>query len=105
MFAPRIRRLGGAKMTDYPQWRDLRQGLHDLVVADVLGEVGGLLAAVAEEGVDGGEAGGEVADGVLRGHADAAVELDRLLADVTSRQADLQLGPSCGRGHQLLRRG
>src|SRR5580693_7787715 len=43
--------------------------------------------------LDRGKPGRIVADRVLRGHADAAVQLDRLLRDVSARPADLQLGP------------
>src|SRR4051794_40486065 len=69
----------------------LRKRLHHVVRRQPPRQVLDLLTAVAEQVVDGGQAGGEVADGVLRGHADAAVELDRLLADVAPGLADLEL--------------
>ena len=49
-----------------------------------------VVVAVAEQVVERGEVAGVAADGVLRGHPDAAVQLDRLLADVPRRPADLQ---------------
>ena len=53
----------------------------------------GLLAAVTEQVVDRGQPGGHVAHGVLHRHPDAAVQLDRLLADVPTGRAHLELGP------------
>lgn len=64
--------------------RLLRSGLRvDLgVVAHLGGQPPQVVVTVAEEVVERGEVAGVVADGVLRGHPDAAVQLDRLLADV-----------------------
>ena len=48
---------------------------------------------VAQGVADRGEPTDVVADGVLRGHADSTVHLDRLLADLAGRSADLEFGP------------
>ena len=50
-----------------------------------------MMIGVAEHRVDHGDALEIVADLVLHGHADAAVELDRLLADEAAGAADLHL--------------
>ena len=73
-----------------------RQGFDDPVLTQPRRQRGHHVAAVAEQVVDGGEPRGEVADGVLHRHADAAVELDRLLADVPAGLAHLQLGARGG---------
>jgi hypothetical protein len=49
------------------------------------------MVGVAEQGVDHGDALEVVADRKLHRHADAAVELDRLMADEAAGPADLDL--------------
>ena len=88
-WTPRDPSTGGSsrgceKMITGASNADSGQRLDNPVRREASRQVLDLLAAVAEQVVDGGEAGGEVADGVLRGHADAAVELDGLLADVAA---------------------
>src|SRR5262249_21836548 len=56
------------------------------------GELGEMVVGVAEQRVDDADAFEIVPDLVLHGHADAAVQLDRLLADETPGAADLHLG-------------
>src|SRR3712207_9060512 len=68
------------------------QRVDGLVPGHVGGEAGQRPVAVAEDVVDGGEPAGVVADRVLGGHADPAVQLDRLLADVPAGAAGLQPG-------------
>src|ERR1700741_5007441 len=51
-----------------------------------------MMIGVAERGVDGGDALEVVADLVLHGHADAAVQLDGALADDAAGATDLHLG-------------
>ena len=72
-------------------------------VAHPRGQGGEVVLPVAEEVVEHRQVRGDVADDVLRGHRDAAVQLDRLLADVSSRAADLQRCPG-GRLGDLARR-
>src|ERR1041385_5039304 len=55
------------------------------------GEHAEVMVGVAEQGVDHGDALEVVADLVLHGHADAAVQLDRALADDAAGAADLHL--------------
>src|SRR4051794_40018050 len=63
------------------------------VLVDRGGEPGQRPVAVAEQVVDRGQPAGVVADLVLGGDADPAVQLDRLLADVPRRAAGLQPHP------------
>src|SRR5580704_7761137 len=56
------------------------------------GERGEMMVGVAEQGVDHGDALEVVTDLILHGHANAAMELDRALADKAARAADLDLG-------------
>src|SRR5260370_13430974 len=56
------------------------------------GERSEMMVGVAEQAVDHGDALEVVANLVLHGHANAAVELDRALADDAARAADLDLG-------------
>ena len=62
-----------------------------------------VVVGVAEPLVEHLEVRGADADGVLRRHADAAVQLDRLLADVAPGAGDLQARP--GRRRRRRRRG
>ena len=64
-----------------------------VVVGDVVDEDLQVVLRGAQRVFNGGEPGGVMADGIFRGHADAAVQLDRLLRDVSGGPADLQLGP------------
>src|SRR6188472_3596050 len=100
-------RLNGARGPTRPGARpdstSSGERLDHAVRREPAGELAGELAAVAEQVVDRGEPGGQPADGVLSGHADAAVELDRLLPDVPSGLAHLELGAGC-RLSLLLRR-
>src|SRR6266851_10164926 len=56
------------------------------------GERSEMMVGVAEQTVDHGDALEVVANLVLHGHANAAMELDRALADDAARAADLDLG-------------
>src|ERR1700746_305644 len=56
------------------------------------GELGEMVVGVAEQRVDDADAFEIVPDLVLHGHADAAVQLDRLLPDKPPGAADLHLG-------------
>ena len=64
-----------------------------VVVADLVDQDVQLVLRGSEGVLDRGQPRRVVADRVFRGHADAAVQLDRLLRDVPARPADLQLGP------------
>src|SRR6478736_5595024 len=68
----------------------LRQRVDLVVPADPGGQQPQVVVAVAEQVVERGQPAGVGADAVLRRHADAAVELDRLLADVPTRAADAE---------------
>src|ERR687898_254303 len=61
-----------------------------------LGEPGEVVVGVAEGSVDHRDALEQVADLVLHRDADAAMELDRLLADEAARAPDLHLGARHG---------
>src|SRR5262245_2333713 len=56
------------------------------------GERAEMIVGIAEHRIDHRDALEVVADLVLHGHADTAMQLDRLLADEFSRAADLHLG-------------
>src|SRR5215813_3021359 len=60
------------------------------------GERSKMMVGVAEQGVDHGDTLEVVAGLVFHGHADAAVELDRALADDAARATDLDLGGGDG---------
>jgi hypothetical protein len=62
-----------------------------LLKQSCLGEQAEVIIGVAEGGVDGGDAFELVADLVLHGHADTAVQLDRAMADDAAGAADLLL--------------
>ncbi len=70
----------------------LGQRLDDAVIVECRNQLGQVMAAIAERVIDRGQAAREVTDAVLGRHADAAVQLDRFLADVPAGLADLQLG-------------
>src|SRR5437667_1090275 len=57
---------------------------------------GKVVVRIAEHRIDHADALEIVADLVFLGHADAAVELDRLLADIATRTATLDLGGGDG---------
>ena len=71
------------------------------MVGDAPGQPGQVVVGVAEPLVEHLEVGGADADGVLRRHADAAVQLDRLLADVPPGSRDGQPDPVGGVGHHV----
>ena len=60
-----------------------------------------MVLGVAEPLVEHLEVCGADADGVLGRHADAAVQLDRLLADVAAGAGDLQADPVGGVGDDV----
>ncbi|GAA2083461.1 hypothetical protein GCM10009725_17390 [Aeromicrobium tamlense] len=74
------------------------------MVADRGGQSRPVELAVADQVLDREQPAGVVADRVLGGHADAAVQLDRVETDVATGHADLQRRVRGGRG-QLLGRG
>src|SRR5260221_5386556 len=65
----------------------------DVVVSDVVDEDPQVVVGGTQGVLDRGEPGRVVADRILRGHADATVQLDGLLRDMPARPAYLQLGP------------
>src|SRR5262245_45013320 len=66
------------------------------------GELGEMVVGVAEQRVDDADAFEIVPDLVLHGHADAAVQLDRVLADETPGAADLHPGRQRGEPRDVL---
>src|SRR5579883_742850 len=74
---------------DAPPSRGMtRRALHQ----SAFGDPAQVIIGVAERVLDHGQALEVVADLGLHGHADAAMELDRLLADILAGLADLHLG-------------
>src|SRR3712207_9161413 len=65
-------------------FRSLAERIDLVVVADPAGEAGQVVVAVAQQVVEGGQPAGVAADRELGRHADAAVQLDGLLAEVAA---------------------